>query len=37
MTYKGHTIIYKCGVYFALGVVFKTIAAAKKKIDTIYA
>lgn len=33
MTYKEHTIIYKCGFYWALGICFKTLKAAKKAID----
>lgn len=33
MKYKGHTIIYKHGVYFVLGVIRKTLKAAKKLID----
>jgi len=34
--YKGHTIIYKHGFYFVLGVIRKTLKAAKLLIDKIY-
>lgn len=31
--YKGHSISYTCGFYWALGAPFKTLKTAKKEID----
>jgi len=31
--YRGYTIVFTCGWYWALGVPFQTIAKAKKEID----
>ncbi len=36
LQWKGHTIIKKHGVYFVLGVVKKTLKAAKLLINKLY-
>jgi hypothetical protein len=35
-TYLGHKITYKCGYYWALGTLCKTIGQAKKLIEQFY-